>query len=70
MSIKQPNSPIFVNCIGFGLGEYLPAINQGIPFDICYCIEENIFREQRSLQLNIKGIKPLLLKQKQNDTKS
>ena len=70
MSIKQPNSPIFVSCIGFGLGEYLPAINQGIPFDICYCIEENIFREQRSLQLNIKGIKPLLLEQKQNDIKS
>ncbi len=57
MSIKQANSTIFVGCIGFGLGDYLSEINQGQPFDICYCIEENIFREQRSLQLNIKGIK-------------
>lgn len=57
MSIKQAGSPVFINCIGFGLGAYLSTINEGGPFTICYCIEENIFREQRSLQLNLKGIK-------------
>lgn len=57
MSIKQAQSPTFISCIGFGLGEYLPIINQGVPFDICYCIEQNVFREQRSLQLNLKGIR-------------
>jgi len=28
-----------------------------VPFDICYTIEENIWREKRSIQLNIKGIR-------------
>jgi len=32
-------------------------LKEGISFDICYHIEENVWREQRSLQLNIKGIK-------------
>lgn len=56
LSIRQENSPFF-NCIGFGLSEYLPLINTGTPFDICYTIEENTWKEKRSLQLNIKGIR-------------
>ena len=56
MVIKQPNSPIF-NCIGFGLGDYLEDINRGKLFDICYTIEENNYKEKKSLQLNIKGIR-------------
>jgi single-stranded-DNA-specific exonuclease len=56
MVIKQPHSPIF-NCIGFGLGDYLEDINKGKLFDICYTIEENNYKDKKSLQLNIKGIK-------------
>jgi single-stranded-DNA-specific exonuclease len=56
MVIKHPNSPIF-NCIGFGLGDYLEDINRGKLFDICYIIEENNYKDKKSLQLNIKGIK-------------
>ena len=56
MVIKQPNSPIF-NCIGFGLGDYLEDINRGKLFDICYTIEENNYKDKKSLQLNIKGIR-------------
>ncbi|GAA4320979.1 single-stranded-DNA-specific exonuclease RecJ [Mucilaginibacter gynuensis] len=56
MFVAQPGSPIF-DCIAFNHGEYLPKLKQGVPFDICYTIEENIWREKRSVQLNIKGIR-------------
>jgi single-stranded-DNA-specific exonuclease len=45
------------SCIGFNLAEYLPLLKKDVPFDICYSIEENIWRETRSIQLNIKGIR-------------
>lgn len=56
MTIKQQNSPSF-DCIGFGFGSHLEQINMGKPFDICYTIEENVWKEKRNIQLNIKGIK-------------
>jgi single-stranded-DNA-specific exonuclease len=45
------------DCIAFGHGEFLDKIKKDKPFDICYTIEENIWREKRSIQLNIKGIR-------------
>ena len=56
MSVYQNNSPWF-DCIAFNQGECINEIRQGKPFDICYTIEENIWRDKRSIQLNIKGIK-------------
>ena len=56
MVVKQESSPLF-DCIGFGLGNYLAEVSEGNPFDICYTIEENVWRERRSIQLNIKGIR-------------
>lgn len=55
LSVKQQNSPIF-DCIGFGLVEYEHILMQGKPFSMCYTIEENIWKEQHRIQLNIKGI--------------
>ena len=55
LSVKQQNSPIF-DCIGFGLAEYEHILMQGKPFSMCYTIEENIWKEQHRIQLNIKGI--------------
>jgi single-stranded-DNA-specific exonuclease len=59
MCVHQDNQTYY-NCIGFGLGEFLPMINSGAPFDICYTIEENVWKEKRSIQLNIKGIRATL----------
>ncbi|WP_353132056.1 single-stranded-DNA-specific exonuclease RecJ [Pseudopedobacter sp.] len=56
MSVRQKDSSVF-ECIAFGLGDYLEQINRGTPFDICYTIEENVWKDRRSIQLNIKGIK-------------
>jgi ABC-type glutathione transport system ATPase component len=38
----------------------LKMINSGAAFDICYTIEENTWKEKKSIQLNIKGIRPAL----------
>nr|WP_121270788.1 single-stranded-DNA-specific exonuclease RecJ [Pedobacter schmidteae] len=57
LTIKQQNSPIF-ECIGFGLAEaYEHLLHPNKPFSVCYTIEENVWKAQRRLQLNIKGIK-------------
>ena len=59
LCVHQDNLTYY-NCIGFGLAEHLSLINTGTPFDICYTIEENTWKEKRSIQLNIKGIRPTL----------
>jgi single-stranded-DNA-specific exonuclease len=56
LCVVQDGSPIF-SCIGFGLGEYISCLKNSMPFDICYTIEENNFREQKTLQLVLKGIR-------------
>ena len=56
LAIKQHNSITF-DCIGFNQAEYLKILNPYQPFSVCYTIEENVWREQKRLQLNIKAIK-------------
>jgi len=43
--------------IAFNQAQHFDAINQGLPFDICYSITENEFRGKTSLQLYIRDIK-------------
>jgi len=56
MMVMQEGSPMF-DTIAFNHGEYLDKIKKDVPFDICYTIEENVWKEKRSIQLNIKGIR-------------
>lgn len=56
MSVYQDSSPLF-ECIGFGLADYIDALNKGTRFDVCYCIEENTWKDKKSIQLNLKGIR-------------
>jgi len=56
LSVKQQNSVIF-EAIAFGLGEFENLLQPNKPFSICYTIEENVWKEKKRLQLNIKGIK-------------
>ncbi|MHA4894420.1 single-stranded-DNA-specific exonuclease RecJ [Pedobacter sp. PWIIR3] len=55
-SIKQLNSANF-ECIGFGLSEYEKLLQLNRPFSVCYTIEENVWRDQKTIQLNVKAIK-------------
>jgi single-stranded-DNA-specific exonuclease len=56
MCVMQQGSAIF-DCIAFGQANWLMDLKRGLPFDICYCIEEHVWRDKRSIQLNIKGIR-------------
>ncbi|RZK19979.1 MAG: single-stranded-DNA-specific exonuclease RecJ [Pedobacter sp.] len=56
INIKQQNSPIF-ECIAFGLAEFQNLLQPKAPFSVCYTIEENVWRDKKRLQLNIKGIR-------------
>jgi single-stranded-DNA-specific exonuclease len=56
MVVRQEDSLLF-ECIGFGLGEHLAQVRSGTPFEICYSIEERVWKEKRSIQLNVKGIR-------------
>jgi single-stranded-DNA-specific exonuclease len=56
LTIKQQNSAIFES-IGFGFAEYENVLKPNNPFSICYTIEENVWKEQKRLQLNIKAIR-------------
>lgn len=56
LAVRQQNSAIF-DAIAFGKGEFEQLLKADRPFDICYTIEENVWKDKRRLQLNIKGIK-------------
>jgi single-stranded-DNA-specific exonuclease len=43
--------------IGFQLARHYDFIKKGIPFDVCYTIEENEFRGNTTLQLRVRDIK-------------
>jgi single-stranded-DNA-specific exonuclease len=58
LEVFQEENPLLkFNCIGFGLGDVLDNLDEGIPFNIVYSIEENHWNNQTTLQLNIKDIK-------------
>lgn len=56
LTLKQQNSPIFES-IGFGLAAYESLLEPNRSFSVCYTIEENVWRDQKKIQLNIKAIK-------------
>ncbi len=45
------------SAIAFQQGEHFHLIDKGIPFDICYHLEENEWNGQVSLQLNVRDIR-------------
>ncbi len=51
------NRNISFNAIAFGLAEKFSIIKSKLPFEICYSINENVWREHTSLQLMVKDIR-------------
>lgn len=54
-SVRQNESATF-ECIGFNMGTYKELLLSKRPFNICYTIEENKWKDKLSIQLNIKDI--------------
>ena len=57
LTVKQVNSSAIVG-IGFGLGDKKDIACANIPFKAVYCIDENQWQGNVSLQLRIKDIQP------------
>ncbi len=57
LHVKQEDCVATFDGIGFGLGEFFGQIKAGNRFAMCYTIEENNFRDVKSMQLNIKDIR-------------
>ena len=58
LDLRQITHPqIVFPAIGFQMSEFYPLIRSGEAFDVCYAIEENTFRGETRIQLQIKGIR-------------
>jgi single-stranded-DNA-specific exonuclease len=58
LEVYQENNPeLHFSSIGFQLSEHYADIRSGMPFDICYTIEENNFKGRDIIQLYIKDIR-------------
>jgi single-stranded-DNA-specific exonuclease len=55
--VTEDNPGLRLPAIAFGQSEYYKLIHAGMPFDICFSVEENIFQGRTNLQLNVKDIK-------------
>jgi len=56
LRVKE-DSPVVFDAIAFGMGEWANKLSVGQSFYICYHLEQNEYRGNKSLQLRIKDIK-------------
>lgn len=60
LELRQADHPnLIFPAIGFQMGEHYLSVHAGKPFDVCYTIEENTFRNETKVQLYVKDIKPI-----------
>jgi single-stranded-DNA-specific exonuclease len=57
LGMKEVNSDDSMDGIAFGLGSHFGAISSGEPFDVVYTLEENEWRGNITVQLNVMDIK-------------
>jgi single-stranded-DNA-specific exonuclease len=60
--LKQKTSA-GITAIGFGLGHKLQAVSNKKPLEIAYCIDENHWQDKSTLQLRIKDLQEMGLKE-------
>jgi single-stranded-DNA-specific exonuclease len=56
LSLIQEDNPKVFHSIAFQMGDHYSHIQNGVPFDVCYSITENVFRGVASLQLRVRDI--------------
>jgi single-stranded-DNA-specific exonuclease len=59
--LMHENQAYSLEGIGFGMGEQWHLVESGNEFDLAFHLEENIFRERRSIQLMVKEIRPSVI---------
>lgn len=58
LSMTQPHCDIIIDGIGFKLGHKQDEVAAGLPFDVAYTLEINRWNGRKTLQLNIRDIRP------------
>ncbi len=57
LRLKLTSEGKFINCVGFGMGEYAEAIKDGDTVSVAFTMEINDFRGTKSVQLMLKDVK-------------
>lgn len=57
LSMTQPNSDIVLEGIAFKMADKMELVASGLPFDVIYTLETNVWKDREILQLNIKDIR-------------
>jgi len=57
LMVRQEENEHGIDAIAFQQSHQFDRIAKGLPFDICYSIEENEWNGKTSLQLNVRDIK-------------
>ncbi len=57
LSMTQPNSDIILEGIAFKMVDKMEIVASGLPFDVIYTLETNVWKDRETLQLNIKDIR-------------
>ena len=60
ISMTQPNCDVVIEGIGFKMANKMELVASGIPFDVLYTLETNVWKDRETLQLNIKDIRAVL----------
>jgi len=57
LTMFQPNIDLQIEGIGFNLGHKSDEVALGIPYDVVFTLENNVWMNRTTLQLNIKDIR-------------
>jgi single-stranded-DNA-specific exonuclease len=60
LQVTQPDTDVVLEAIGFNLGHKELEVAEGLPFEMIYTLESNMWNGKESLQLNIKDIRPMI----------
>jgi len=60
IEVTQADSDLIVTAIGFFLSHKESDVAPGVPFEMIYTLESNIWKQRESLQLNIKDIRAMI----------
>lgn len=55
--MTEENPRLRLPAIAFSQAEHYKLIHAGMPFDICFSVEENVFQGKSNIQLNVRDIK-------------
>ncbi len=58
ITMVQPDRDVALEGIGFNLAEKQDDIASGLPFDVVFTLESNVWKDRETLQLNIKDVRP------------